>query len=852
MTAEQRAILDSCPPPSSASRRNNSNSSSSSSNTTTTTTNGQLTRITAAAGAGKTTTLLHLALKGFELGHTDITYLTFTNAAAQDGSRRLHERLMQQQQQAAAARCHIDARTLHSCAKKQLNAQLLSAQHEAASNDDDKTNNAPHWTDKQVKKWILRCCQDEMETFLVPCFRTLAGRGHRSTAGSSSSSSGHHSAAANNNASSMQQRAREQVEFFLYKSLVHFCQSNWSLQEYKRGERYDPVTGTFRERIFNRDYYPAKKFHTNHHGGGDGEKMGFAAADYSHRIDFYAQQVCRLWEIILRDDIRCHDFEMKRVQLNKIRIPGTLLLVDESQDMDAAQIDWVSTQVRYGTHVYVVGDPAQAIYGFRGARPSFLMSLDHVSRDCKLTDSWRFGANIANIANLVLYAKEKSPQTAVNPKTGKHKNWIPYRTRPGMPKHGRVTDESLVENWKTQKVTVLARTNAKLLLVALDALGIVFKDDDDDDDDLEGEFFNEQVAVVSAGSLTQSSNVPAELPKIHINGKGESSGLSLWRRTLKQIESVYQIYASKDQGASLPNELFPEFSGRAVTWKAFVNECDSRELTRYSNAINVVEKLTHRTLEAMESFKEHVMDNKYTEEEAHIILSTCHSAKGMEWNNVQVCDDFINLHEFQPEKPGNDRYQRYPYNNNKRAIDEAQIKWQFAFDSWGDDVNLAYVACTRAKKVLSLPPCIFEVLKVFDSVHSVVSQPKGKVNEFVLLPGYKEPLDIEKLRPMHAQLIVPLRKELALSDKVKMYSQLVQSNQNQSTDSTQPVIEIRDDDDDDEPLDHLQDEKPPAKKTKISKKTVSENSTVNDGSLFAPVDVSAEGSNASNAIEILD
>eukprot|EP00804_Cyclotella_cryptica_P010000 CCRYP_015421-RG/>CCRYP_015421-RG protein AED:0.50 eAED:0.50 QI:0/0/0/0.5/1/1/2/0/264 len=45
---------------------------------------GYMVRVTAAAGTGKTTTLLHLAIRCLDLGHTNVTYVTFSRASAAD------------------------------------------------------------------------------------------------------------------------------------------------------------------------------------------------------------------------------------------------------------------------------------------------------------------------------------------------------------------------------------------------------------------------------------------------------------------------------------------------------------------------------------------------------------------------------------------------------------------------------------------------------------------------------------------------------------------------------------------------------------------------------------------------
>jgi len=40
---------------------------------------------------------------------------------------------------------------------------------------------------------------------------------------------------------------------------------------------------------------------------------------------------------------------------------------------------------------------------------------------------------------------------------------------------------------------------------------------------------------------------------------------------------------------------------------------------------------------------QHVIYSSYTVEELHIIILTCHLAMVMEWDYVQVCDDFVDL-----------------------------------------------------------------------------------------------------------------------------------------------------------------------------------------------------------------
>jgi ATP-dependent exoDNAse (exonuclease V) beta subunit len=187
-------------------------------------------------------------------------------------------------------------------------------------------------------------------------------------------------------------------------------------------------------------------------------------------MDFYAEQVSILWELIVSEEIQSYDFDMKRVQYFALRVPGTIVLVDESQDLDACQVDWIGRQQveRHRLPVIMVGDCAQAIYGFRGAKPEYLLNLK-CTQHFSLVESWRFGPAISNIVNLILFCKQHSDQTRDDKTT-----WISYRTKPGLAdKVAVVTTESLIRRWKDLKetVTLIARTNAKLVLEMLPLLG---------------------------------------------------------------------------------------------------------------------------------------------------------------------------------------------------------------------------------------------------------------------------------------------------------------------------------------------------------------------------------------------
>jgi ATP:corrinoid adenosyltransferase len=322
-------------------------------------------RITAGAGAGKTTTVLDVATRAARLGHNHITYVTFAKAAAVDGARRINEALSGMPNPPT-----IEARTLHSAAMK-----VLSEERKEDSFTEDHNRLVD---DEGLQNFIKRVCEREVQDFLSHAREEINSRNKKDAT----------------KGASMLESAERQVLFFIFKTFATFCRSPYTLEQLK-----DPM-------FKYRDYYPAKKFHCE----GDGEKQGFPKQVYSSKLSKYADIACLVWEAASQQGIRSYDLEMKRAQLKALRIPGSLLLVDESQDMDGCQVDWIAKQCNHGAHVYIVGDAAQTIYSFRGAKSKYMVNIKGAV-DFKLTKSWRFGPNIANVANVVLFCKHKSKQT---------------------------------------------------------------------------------------------------------------------------------------------------------------------------------------------------------------------------------------------------------------------------------------------------------------------------------------------------------------------------------------------------------------------------------------------------------
>lgn len=628
----------------------------------------QLVRITAGAGSGKTTTLIKLAEVASGLGHEQITYLTYSREAANDVKQRVvnHPGLL--------IESSLEASTLHSCAMRLMN------EFRDLNNMDGTLSVITE--DREMTKQLANLCQSEIESFLLNCY--------------------HHIDCTHDimKKEQMKKKVKKKVEFFLFKTLHNFCISKMSLRE----------LGNYS--TFNRVYYPAVRYHQ----GSQARNDGFEGYQYKNKISWYADTIYKLWSNPEFMKIKSFDLEMKRAQLYKLEIPGTCILLDESQDCDACQIDWVAQQLLHQKQVFLAGDAAQTIYGFRGAKSKFLMELGAI--DLTLTKSWRFGESITRIANTVLFAKENSPQT-----TGGTRTWKPYRVTGNDDIEDLVTSKDIVRDWKSGPVTLIAFKNARLFT---EAIKLITGFDSDED-----------------ASFTIPKDM-SSIPKIHVSGRGRSSGANKFTKMEKEVNELYELYMASTEGEygedvqpiKLSSTSFPEFE-TMVTWHSFIKQVHDMELTKYEASIDVIKTFGQNTLNAFSLFKDCVSNPKYTADEADIILSTIHSSKGMEWDKVQLCDDFA----FQ------------------MTLKKKDLRWQFDTTNWTDDVNMLYVACTRAKRVLSIPNFLATFLNDCDENYNFYSSCIDGVGETSTQSFGVTSLTEYEEEKIFDEIVEPLRRE---------------------------------------------------------------------------------------------
>lgn len=134
------------------------------------------------------------------------------------------------------------------------------------------------------------------------------------------------------------------------------------------------------------------------------EKLGFVGGDTSDAQAKALKGECvrwadKIWERMINRNNRLpmgHDGYLKLWALGKPSIPADVLFMDEAQDLNPVLIGVLKRQ---NCQVVAVGDSHQQIYDWRGAVDA-LELLD--GKRCYLTQSFRFGPEIAEQANDVL------------------------------------------------------------------------------------------------------------------------------------------------------------------------------------------------------------------------------------------------------------------------------------------------------------------------------------------------------------------------------------------------------------------------------------------------------------------
>ena len=305
-----------------------------------------------------------------------------------------------------------------------------------------------------------------------------------------------------------------------------------------------------------------------------------------------------------------HDGYLKLFQLRRPQLNYQLLFLDEAQDTNQV-LKALLTQQQ--AQKIWVGDQHQQIYTWRKASASL---LGEPKQHYPLTQSFRFGQHIAELANLLLQqAGEQRVLKGLSQDYPVNTHFDPYAP-----------------------YTVLCRTNAKVFEVA--------------------EFCIERKIT------------------FEING-----GLD---QVAKLIESAFALYQGKLAQVKVSDlAIF-------TSWQEFTQVADEAQKNEWKNIIKFVETHREQTLARIARLHHHCASG--SRQASQVFISTVHKAKGLGFEQVLLASDF--------EAPEADA------------------------PDYQEQLNVLYVAITRAKKVLKLPKALNQFFAKLAEQKAV--QPKSR------------------------------------------------------------------------------------------------------------------------------
>lgn len=284
-----------------------------------------------------------------------------------------------------------------------------------------------------------------------------------------------------------------------------------------------------------------------------------------------------------------HDVYLKAWEMDGDFSGRDLVLFDEAQDANPVMISVLKKMHAAGSQVVLVGDPHQAIYGWRGAVDAMHAFPDFTQ--LSLTESWRFGQNIADKAQTFLNAAgEKQILKGRNPNPG-------------------VFLDTSLRNHSNEKAfvpdAILCRTNAGVILDTLEAIQSGLR----------------PYIVGNAGSKS--------------GGAGDAANL------LAAMGGLYD--GAKNRPRHPEIALFENWDDIVE----FSENKDGKHLKAFVKF--TMEQKQHGTLEqTIDALKN---DTAKSKSDADITICTMHKSKGLEWDHVRVGSDIdtvdvVNAHRY--------------------------------------------------------------------------------------------------------------------------------------------------------------------------------------------------------------
>ena len=437
--------------------------------------------------------------------------------------------------------------------------------------------------------------------------------------------------------------------------------------------------------------------------------------------NYYSEKVAHIYEYY---DNRCHelyalDFDDLLLWTNKIleKYPNVrkkwqdkyqFILVDEFQDIDNVQYKLITLLANPNTYIYVVGDPDQTIYSWRGANINIIMQFEKEFKGTEtiiLNKNYRSTQNILNGANsLISYNKHRVKKDLVT--ENKEGSKILHCCAANDELESLFVAEKIAslvkKGYKYQDIAILYRSNylSRSVEKQLIAFGIPyiiygavrFYDRAEIKDML---CYLRMMTVKDDLSLKRVINTPKRgigqksIDDLFVVARNNRiscfDAIDIYEGSAKTKMLKFKgqildwIERSKDQPISKTFEMLFTESGLR---NQLENSNDPNDEDRQENVKELLNDITQYEQELPEATLDDYLANvalysdiQNNTDEDHLTLMTVHSAKGLEFKNVFV----IGMSE---------------------GIFPAMKSLEEGINGLEEERRLAYVAYTRAKENL--------------------------------------------------------------------------------------------------------------------------------------------------------
>lgn len=231
---------------------------------------------------------------------------------------------------------------------------------------------------------------------------------------------------------------------------------------------------------------------------------------------------------------------------------------------------------------------------------------------------------------------------------------------------------------------------------------------------------------------------------------------------MKKVKHIYfegniNSYTYADEGASL-YDVLNLYNGRhdSVRDNLIRTMKDLDELEDYiektedvhlSMMVEIVKEYGNKIPEIIRSIKAKHVEND-EKDKAEVVFSTVHRCKGMEYDTVQIVDDFVTEEKIEKLK-------------NDKKIDAANL------EKLNQEINLLYVALTRTKNSLYIPESLMprdfpecpDIHVIVDPIEEVVTNAVASRSGRVMSKTEKA-YTLEKVRAVHKGAYRPWTAEL--------------------------------------------------------------------------------------------